>query len=149
MIDNQDTLVVFTARSPDRIIREGGSQAWVLNPVNAKQCRWLVCTQNRHNPDYEFSDATEGHGSAFLLGKISSIIRAPEEGAGDRWMIAISEFARIHYPGVWDHGRNPVRYSSLKQLGIDLADVEFLPMPQKREIGLIQNKLPWPHRPRS
>ena len=106
----------------------------MLSPVNARQCRWLVCTQNRHNPDHEFSDATEGHGSAFLLGKISSIIRAPEDGASDRWMIAISEFARIDYPDIWDHGRNPVRYSTLKQLGIDLADVEFQPMPEKHEI---------------
>ena len=54
----EDTIVVFTARSPERIVREGGSKAWVLNPVRAKQCTWLVCTQNRHNPDHEFSDAT-------------------------------------------------------------------------------------------
>ena len=66
-----DTIVVFTARSPERIVREGGSQAWVLNAARAKQCTWLVCTQNRHNPDHEFSDATQEHGSAFLLGKVS------------------------------------------------------------------------------
>ena len=68
--DDADTIAVFTARSPERIAREGGSQAWVLNPARAKLCSWLVCTQNRHNPDHEFSDATEAHGSAFLVGKI-------------------------------------------------------------------------------
>ena len=43
---------------PERIVREGDSQAWVLNAARAKQCTWLVCTQNRHNPDHAFSDAT-------------------------------------------------------------------------------------------
>ena len=80
-ISEQDTIVVFTARSTERIIREGAQQAWVLNPAGAKQCVWLVFTQNRHNPDHEFSDATEPHGSAFLLGKVSGVRRAEETPA--------------------------------------------------------------------
>ena len=76
----EDTIVVFTARSPERIVREGGSKAWVLNPVRAKQCTWLVCTQNRHNPDHEFSDATEPHGMGFLLGRISAIRKPEDDG---------------------------------------------------------------------
>ena len=126
-----DTIVVFTARSPERIVREGGSQAWVLNAARAKQCRWLVCTQNRHNPDHEFSDATQEHGSAFLLGKVSGISRAAPEESDDgkeRWLIRISEFARIEVPDVWDHGRNPVRYASLEKLGIDPAGLDFQPV---------------------
>lgn len=129
MTEEEDAIVVFTARSPERIVREGGSQSWVLNAARAKNCSWLVCTQNRHNADHEFSDATEPHGSAFLLGKISAIRKSQEEGDGDRWQIAISEFARIAMPDAWDHGRNPVRYISLKQLGIDPAKVNFQPMP--------------------
>jgi len=126
-----DTLIVFTARSPERIIREGGSQAWLLNPARAKLCAWLVCTQNRHNPDHEFSDATEPHGCGFLLGRISGV-RPSEEDEG-RWLISISEFARINYPDLWDHGRNPVRYTSLGELGISLDGVQFQPMPTSAE----------------
>jgi hypothetical protein len=133
MNEKQDTIVVFTARSPDRIIREGGSQAWKLKPARAKQCAYLVCTQNRHNPDHEFSDATEPHGTAFLVGKISGIRSAPEEANSERWQIAISEFARIHVPDAWDHGRNPVRYTSLDDLGINLEKIKFQPMPQGSE----------------
>lgn len=129
MTEDEDAIVVFTARSPDRIVREGGSQSWVLNPIRAKICAWLVCTQNRHNADHEFSDATEPHGAAFLLGKISAIRKSQEEGDGDRWQIAISEYARINVPDAWDHGRNPVRYTSLKQLGINPTKVKFEPMP--------------------
>ena len=134
MDQTEDTLVVFTARSPERIVGEGGSQAWVLNPARAKQARWLVCTQNRHNPDHEFSDATEPHGTAFLIGKISEIVRAPEDPNSGRWMIAISEFARIDRAGAWDHGRNPVRYTSLEELGIDLDGVEFQAMPSSKNV---------------
>lgn len=126
----EDTIVVFTARSPERIVREGGSQSWVLNPVRAKKCQWLVCTQNRHNPDYEFfPDATEPHGAGFLIGKVSDI-RPSKEGAGDRWLIAISEFARVNIPDLWDHGRNPVRYTSLKALGIDPNTLKWEPVQQ-------------------
>jgi hypothetical protein len=123
----EDTVVVFTARSPDRIVSEGGSQAWVLNPVRAKQCTWLLCTQNRHNPDHEFSDATEPHGTGFLLGKISGI-RKSDEGEGVRWIITISEYARLSIPSAWDGSRNPVRYTSLNELGINLNDLAFSPM---------------------
>lgn len=129
----EDTIVVFTARSPERIIREGGSQAWVLNPARAKQCTWLVCTQNRHNPDHEFSDATEPHGAGFLLGRVSAVRKSEEEEDSDRWIIAISEFARINIPNAWDHGRNPVRYASLAELGINIKEVTFQPMPSRSE----------------
>jgi hypothetical protein len=128
MNTSEDTVVVFTARSPERIVREGGSQAWVLNPARAKQCTWLVCTQNRHNPDHEFSDATEPHGTGFLLGRISAIRKSTDPGDGARWIIAISEFARVNIPDAWDHGRNPVRYTSLRDLGINLEGVVFQPM---------------------
>jgi hypothetical protein len=128
-----DTIVVFTARSPERIVRECGSQAWVLNPARAKSCTYLVCTQNRHNPDVDFSDATEPHGTAFLLGKISALRRSAEDPMGYRWLIEINEFARINYPDLWDHGRNPVRYTSLEELGISLEGVEFQPVPSNVE----------------
>lgn len=129
---SENAIVVFTARSPDRIVEEGGSQAWVLNPTRAKNCEFLVCTQNRHNPDHEFSDATEEHGAAFLVAKISGVVASPE-GRDDRWLIEISEFARINRPDAWKHWRNPVRYTSLSELGIDLAGVKFEPMPNFKE----------------
>lgn len=130
MTTQEDALVVFTARSPERIVREGGSQSWVLNAVRAKGCQWLVCTQNRHNPDHEFSDATEPHGAGFLVGKVSGIRPSQEPGEKDRWLIAIGEFARINLPGLWDHGRNPVRYTSLKELGIDPTKLRWEQMPK-------------------
>ncbi|WP_245925877.1 hypothetical protein [Nocardia nova] len=118
-----DTILVFTARSAERIIREGGSQAWVLNAVWARQCRYLVCTQNQHHLDHKFSDATEHHGTGFLVGRISKLTPAVAEP--DRWLIEIDEYARINSPELWDGGRNPVRYTDREELGIDVDALQF------------------------
>jgi hypothetical protein len=59
-----------------------------------------------------------------------------EEGAKERYMLVISEFARINIPNLWDHGRNPVRYSSLERLGIRLEQVgELEPVPGDRALA--------------
>lgn len=129
MNDNEDTIVVFTARGPKGIISEGGSGAWRLDSARARLCTWLVCTQNRRNANREFADATEPHGCGFLLGKISGVHPSPE--GGRRWLIAISEFVPINYPNLWDHKRFPVRYTSLSKLGISIEGLRFQPIPAR------------------
>lgn len=128
----EDTIVVFTAKSPNRIVQNGGSQSWVLDPVRARQCTYLVCTQNQHNK-HAYSDATEPHRSAFLLGRISEIRRPTDPDNRDRWLIAISEYARIDVPEVWGRLRNPVLYTSLAQLGINLEGLEWQPVVAARD----------------
>lgn len=133
-MDVQDTIVVFTARSPKRIVREGGSQAWKLNPAHAKQCVWLLCTQNRHHKDGDFSDATQPHGSGFLLGKVLAVRESPE-GRYGRWIVEISEFALLNCSELWQKnfkGRQPVRYASLSALGIDPSKQQFHAMPERQ-----------------
>jgi hypothetical protein len=129
-MSTEDTVLVFTARSPERIVREGGSQAWVLNVTRAKACTYLVCTQNRHNPDHDFEDATEPHGAGFLVGKISRITPSIEHPDGERWIIGISEYARIEMPGLWEGWRNPVRYASLADLNIDPGTLKWQRVPE-------------------
>ena len=133
MSEATDTIIVFTARSPERIVREGGSQSWVLNVGRAKECAYLVCAQNRHNPDHAFEDATEPHGAGFLVGKISKISRSLEYTDGERWHIGISEYALIEKPELWGGWRNPVRYTSLDALGIDPRKLKWQPMPEGAE----------------
>ena len=135
-MNEEEAVVVFTARSPERIIREGGSQAWVLNAARAKQAAWLVCTQNRHNRNHEFSDATEAHGSAFLIGKVSGVQETEEKSADGkkRYLISISEYALIDMSKFWEHDRNPVRYlsrSELERKGIKFTALDFQPMPTR------------------
>lgn len=120
----EDTVVVFTGKSLDRILREGGSQAWVLDPARAKKCQWLVCTQNAHNIA-DYADGTEPHGSAFLVGRISRISPSTDKDSNGRWNIEFSEYARIDQADVWAGDRNPVRYASFDTLGISLEGVDF------------------------
>lgn len=126
MIKKVSAVLVMTARGPDRILREGGSQAWVLNPDNARKHNYLVTVQNQHNG--KWGGASEPHGTAFLIGRISDVVPSAEEGAKDRYLIKISEYARIAVTHKWK-GRNPVRYITLDELGIDPDDYEFHPMP--------------------
>jgi hypothetical protein len=65
------------------------------------------------------------------VGKVSALHKSLEDVGEDRWLVEISGFARINYPDLWDHGRNPVRYTSLEELGIRLDGAEFQAMPAK------------------
>jgi hypothetical protein len=62
-----------------------------------------------------------------LVGHISDVVPSPE--APDRWLIKISDYAEIDIPDVWKGWRNPVRYSDLEALGIDVRRLKFQPMP--------------------
>lgn len=119
-------VMTMTARGLDRILKEGGSQAWVLNPINAKKHEFLITVQNQHNG--KWGGASEPHGTAFLIGRISDVVPTTEKGSAGRYLILISEYARIHVPQIWK-GQNPVRYVTLDELGIDPDTLEFLPMP--------------------
>jgi len=119
-------VMVMTARGPERIVREGGSQAWVLNPANARKHEFLVTVQNQHNG--KWGGATEPHGTAFLIGRISEVVPTTEEGSQGRYSIRISEYAKISIPYGWK-GRNPVRYTTLDELDIDPEQLQFQPMP--------------------
>jgi hypothetical protein len=119
-----NAIVVYTSRGPERILSEGGSQAWRLSKDRAEQSEFLVCAQNRHGG--EWGNATEPHSTAFLIGRISEIVPSPERP--DRWLIKIGEYARISIPNAWQAWRYPVRYTSLEELKIDLTTLTFEPM---------------------
>jgi hypothetical protein len=54
--------------------------------------------------------------------------RRPKRVPKIRWIIRISEAARINKSEVWKHWRNPVRYMPLAELGIELEGVDFQPV---------------------
>ena len=116
-----DTAVVtLTARNLDRVLADGGSQAWRLDADRARRSEFLVCTQNRHGAG--IGTPTVEHGHAFLIGRIADVVAAPERA--DRWLIKITDFIAVDIPNVWGksgHLRYPVWYTTLGHLGIDLA----------------------------
>lgn len=124
MTETENTVVVFTAKSLETILSEGGSQAWKLDPSRAKKCEWVVCTQNAHNYE-DYADGNEPHSSAFLVGRISRISPSTDPDVGGRWKIEFSEYARISQADVWAGDRNPVRYANLGALGVNIDAANF------------------------
>lgn len=105
----EEAIAVFTREPLDDILQHGRSHAWALNPNRARTSRYLVCIQNHpYNKD------------VFLVGKISDV--TPE---GDRWQICISEYACHTVENAWGGWRNPVRYTTLREMGIDLNELTF------------------------
>lgn len=143
MVNESEVLTVFTFRSVERMLREGGSQAWNLSPNNARRCSYVVCCRNRFA---EWgSEGEEEHGAAFLVGKISSVEPSPERP--DRFIIKISEYALIDpKPVVWPGSRNPVWYvKNLSELEIDETVLDWHPMPDQDEAVPQDDGLPLSH----
>jgi hypothetical protein len=121
-------IVVFTGNSAREIIVAGGSASWVINEKNAKRQRYLVCARNAQAGGDE--DGFEAHRAAFLIGKIRGL--RPEGFDArrlSRFTIEISDYADVSIPDVWNGAwRNPVKYTTLEELGIDPEKLSFKPL---------------------
>jgi hypothetical protein len=127
-----EAVVVFTAKSAQRIVEEGGTSSWRLDRSHARQCGYAVCTRNTHA---DWAEGSEAHHSAFLVGKIRDVIACeptPEnnESPNNRFLIQFSEYAVVDIPGVWKGDRNPVKYAELSDLGINPATLKWKKMPE-------------------
>ncbi len=121
-------IAVFTANSRAEILAIGGSSAWVVAEKQARRREFLVCIRNAR--DVDFPDH-EPHGTAFLVGRISGLRPNGIDKKGmQRFIIDISEYAVVDYPEKWGEWRNPVKYTTLEELGIDLRKLTFKPMPK-------------------
>jgi hypothetical protein len=130
-----EAVIVFTAKSVERILEEGGTSAWRLDRNNARQRPYAVCTRNAHA---DWTEGPEPHHTAFLVGKVEDVVpAATREGRTEgRFLIQFSEYARVNVPNSWHGGRNPVSYGTLEDLGIDPSTLNWEPMPEAMEATL-------------
>ena len=78
-------------------------------------------------------EGPEDHRAAFLVGKIKDVV--PSSTKPGRYWIQLSEYARVNIPNVWKKGnRNPVKYSTLEELGIDPSILKWEPMPNVSQV---------------
>jgi hypothetical protein len=125
-------IAVFTANSRDEILEIGGSASWVVAEKQARRRQFLVCIRNARAVDFHDH---EPHGTAFLVGRISGLKPYGQDKKGmQRWIIEINEYALIDYPEAWGEWRNPVKYTTLEELGIDLTKLKFMPMPTRTKV---------------
>jgi len=149
---NDSAVVVFTSRGFERLLSDGGSGSWVLSEKRASRCKYVVCVQNRDPADNHNNDwggVSDPHKNAFFIGKISDVVVSPEwDGSRPtRWLIRVSEYARVAYPDMWDGARNPIAYSSLSDLGIDENELFFNKMPnvEIKSPEISQEEVPYPN----
>ncbi len=128
-INKGSVICVLTARGIGRTLAEGGSQAWVLDAKRARGCEYVVCVQNRVTDDW--GQASADHHAAFVVGRLKSVVRSNEPESQNRWMLAFSEYAEINKPNAWPGNQNPVLYTDLASLNIDVASLDFQPMPEQ------------------
>ncbi len=116
-------IAVFTRKSAQEIIDKEGSEAWVLNPDNARRHRYLVCCRNAKRADVH---ADEPHAAAFLVAVIDDLQPLARNARGQqRYRIRFIKYAHVLRLHAWKDWRNPVRYTSLEELGIDLDALEY------------------------
>jgi len=99
-----DIVAVFTSKSVETILSDGGSQSWALDRVRAARCDYLVVCRNANDQP----EGPEPHGSAFLVGKVSDVVASTETTG--RYKILISHFAHVDWDDEWGGARNPVAY---------------------------------------
>lgn len=135
MEHQEDAVCVLTANGLETLLEEGGSQAWVLDAKRAGQCLYVVCIQNR-TPATNLGKPTADHHTAFLVAKLDRVVRSQDPGNEKRWFLGFSEYAELDVTDAWPGYRNPVFYTNFKEhFGLDIADLEFHPMPSAGEIG--------------
>ena len=97
--------------------QHGSSTRHVRDSANTWYARRTSSTPSRTR--------TAPHRSAFLVGRISQVVPATAPEDTGRWMIQFSEYARTDQASVWTGDRNPVRYTTLDELGIDVDSLQF------------------------
>lgn len=100
-----DVIAVFTSKSMETILSDGGSQSWALDRSRAARCDYLVACRNAHGD----AEGPEPHRQAFLVGKVTDVVASTDTDG--RFKIVISEFAEVSWDDGWEEGRrNPVAY---------------------------------------
>lgn len=119
-------LAIYTGKSVNKIVKTGGSQSWVLDPQKARQNDFAVLC---FNPNADWSEGTVSHGAAFLVGRISNVVESTDTAG--RWLVLFDEYAEIDLPNTWGGWRNPIKYTTLEELGIDVSTLTFKTMPER------------------
>ena len=120
-------VAVFTSRGKDEIIKRGGTGNWGASPDRIMQNRYVVVVRNR-NENAHWHQNDFDHGTAFLIGRVSGVAETDDTTKDNRmrYVIEFDAYAEIDVPDAWGKSRNPVWFTNLDELGIDLNDVELV-----------------------
>jgi hypothetical protein len=120
----ENVIKVFTGKSLETMLEEGGIGPWRLDPDRASCCLYVVAVRNMNGGGREKG---VDHRTAFMIGKISEILES-----GDRHVIAFDQYATLAIPGAWGASGNPVAYTNLEKLKINPTTLEWRTFPASR-----------------
>lgn len=139
------SLVVFTNRGLDRLLEEGGSQAWKLDPGRVRKLTYILCVQNRNDGDW--GRPTHDQGEGFLIGRISGVEVSTEYLEDTRYIVKFDEYAEISVPKLWEQLgglRNPVHYIDNLEKYLDVTELKWAPVNANADGGLPSAASPSP-----
>jgi hypothetical protein len=129
----KDVVMVFTSKSLHTMREEGGSGNWAANKDRLRHAKWIVAARNQNSG---WTQGDEGHKHAFLIGRVSGIKPAPAPEQ-NRFVIMFDQFSELNIPNAWTGSRNPVAYTDLKTLNIDVDKLDwkaFVPSVQQHRL---------------
>ncbi len=123
-------IALFTREAVAEVLAGGGTGNWVTSAERAEEQPLVVLIRNARHPK---APRDVDHGTAFLVGKVSSVRRVAEASAGGypRVFIEFSAYALAEVPNAWGKSQNPVWYTDLTTLGISEDELKFQPMPHQ------------------
>ena len=132
--DGLESIHVFTHRSVEFLTKLGGSTSWILDPIRAQNCEYLICSRNNNNGLAE-SDGID-HKSAFLIGRVSNVVPSLNIPRDENsFMVEFSEFALITLDNFWQGERNPIVYldtwSLLTDGYLDFSTLNWQKVPER------------------
>lgn len=110
----ENTILTFTTHDIP-FIKTNGDECWVINRERGESCKYLVCCHSQK----------PNRGTAFCVGLLRNLRPMNTETGQQRYAIEISAYAEINVPNVWQGWQNPVHYTTLEVLGIDLDSLRF------------------------
>lgn len=117
-------MLIFTGKSIETTLSVGGTQSWVLDRTRARQAAFAVLCRNT---GADWSEGDEEHGEGFMVGRVKDIVESTETPG--RFLVLFDEYAKISTPNLWPGLRNPVHYTTLEEIGVDVSALTFEPMP--------------------
>lgn len=127
---------VLTSVSASQIIRNGATGNWSAAAHKVADYPFVVCVRHGNHPA---SPKDVPHKTAFLIGRILKAVETDElDGKGNpRLLIMFDEYAEIKVPDVWGDSQNPVGYFDLEKAGINVTDLEFIPVADEDRIAVV------------
>jgi hypothetical protein len=119
-----DAILILTRKGMPSFVKDGGSGNWKIRPSRVHRLSYAVLCRNRNSDDPAEGD--EPHGSGFLVARVSGVTPSREPG---RFVIQFSEIAKINKADLWPGYRVPTTYTSMASLGIDVATLDWQPLP--------------------